>query len=400
MANRNDPTATTAAISADARTNGRPSVVTGPGSGSPVAVSASASDSADSPAAVAPASTATPPSSGHTGAAAAAERPWSAYQRMAGAGDFAAPALPGFAAGAPAPGLRFAVDELLARDLSRRGQIVQDAAQFPTERVRRSSRSSAGSSRCWSATTWRAVANSSVDTGSLLRTRPCAAYWRPTPSASCVNSFWRRSPQEHRAARRRRSRTPRRTPAASRPTINGRLAYSMASISSPPASTRASQFVVPRHFLGDVGAESGRIGEVEVELQQVPQPHRLGPERFQPVTFGAPGMCQRQLGDRGLQERVDDRVAVERRGVLVLRGDAPYRFAATVDTGDRMSVGQRVHRRPDTFGRAQPQRTVRHRSLLALQVIQRVLQRVVQLVERQRERRGWSTAAPTPARSR
>ena len=67
-ANRNDPTASTAAISPAARTNGSPSVVAGPGSGKPVAVSAPASESAPIPAAVQPASTATPISSGHTSA--------------------------------------------------------------------------------------------------------------------------------------------------------------------------------------------------------------------------------------------------------------------------------------------------------------------------------------------
>src|SRR5258707_5891528 len=67
-AQRKDPTASTAAISPAARTNGSPSVVAGPGSGSPVAVSASASDNAPIPAAVQPASTATPASSGHTSA--------------------------------------------------------------------------------------------------------------------------------------------------------------------------------------------------------------------------------------------------------------------------------------------------------------------------------------------
>src|ERR1700761_5330381 len=68
-AKRNDPTASTAAISPAARTNGRPSVVAGPGSGRPVAVNAPASDSAPIPAAVQPASTATPTSSGQTSAA-------------------------------------------------------------------------------------------------------------------------------------------------------------------------------------------------------------------------------------------------------------------------------------------------------------------------------------------
>src|SRR3954447_16076791 len=63
---RKDPVASTAAISPTARTNGRPKVVTAPGLGSPVAISASASDSAPRPAAVAPASSATPNSTGHT----------------------------------------------------------------------------------------------------------------------------------------------------------------------------------------------------------------------------------------------------------------------------------------------------------------------------------------------
>ena len=65
-ANMNPPTAVTAAISPTARTNGRPNVVTGPGSGRPVAVSASASARAPIPAAIAPASTATAVSIGHT----------------------------------------------------------------------------------------------------------------------------------------------------------------------------------------------------------------------------------------------------------------------------------------------------------------------------------------------
>src|SRR5262245_25581988 len=65
-ANRNDPTATTAAISPAARMNGSPYVVTGPGLGSPVAVNASLSASPPSPAATAPASTATPTSTGQT----------------------------------------------------------------------------------------------------------------------------------------------------------------------------------------------------------------------------------------------------------------------------------------------------------------------------------------------
>src|ERR1700745_2037252 len=71
-ANRNDPTASTAAISPAARTKGSPSVVAGPGSGKPVAVNAPASDSAPMPAAVQPARTATPISAGHTDARRAA----------------------------------------------------------------------------------------------------------------------------------------------------------------------------------------------------------------------------------------------------------------------------------------------------------------------------------------
>src|SRR4029078_10303368 len=63
----NEPTAMTAAISPVARKNGRPYVVTGPGSGSPVAVSTSVIDSAARPPATAPASTATPTSTGQTG---------------------------------------------------------------------------------------------------------------------------------------------------------------------------------------------------------------------------------------------------------------------------------------------------------------------------------------------
>lgn len=65
-ANMNDPAATTAAISPAARTNGSPYVVTGPGSGRPVAVSASASVNAARLAAVTPLSSATPTSTGHT----------------------------------------------------------------------------------------------------------------------------------------------------------------------------------------------------------------------------------------------------------------------------------------------------------------------------------------------
>ena len=146
--------------------------------------------------------------------------------------------------------------------------------------------------------------------------------------------------------------------------------------------------LVPRHLLGDVLAERRRVGEVEVELQQVAQPHRLGPEGLEPVTVGAGGVGERELDDRGLQEGVDQRVAVERGLVLVFGGDPPHRLAAAVDAGDRMAARQRIQCRPDAVGRAQPQRAVGHRRLLALQVVQRVLQGVVQLVERERHPAG------------
>ena len=95
-----------------------------------------------------------------------------------------------------------------------------------------------------------------------------------------------------------------------------------------------------------------RVGEVEVELQQVPQPHRLIPERLQPISLGARGVGERHLDDRGLQERVDDRVAVERRLVLLLGRDPPDRLSPTVDARDGVAVGQRVQRGPDAVGRA------------------------------------------------
>lgn len=59
--------------------------------------------------------------------------------------------------------------------------------------------------------------------------------------------------------------------------------------------------LVPGHLLGDVGPKRRGIREIEVELQQIPQPHRLGPERGDAVTFGVLGMGQRELDDRGLQ---------------------------------------------------------------------------------------------------
>src|SRR5947209_1045361 len=129
-ANRNDPTASTAAISPTARTNGRPSVVAGPGSGRPVAVKASASDSAPIPAAVQPANTATPISSGHTSA-----RRWAlgwaavmhpAYGR--------APPLRSWAVRSLVTGLGLARDELLARKPPDVVEVPDDVAQLAPER--------------------------------------------------------------------------------------------------------------------------------------------------------------------------------------------------------------------------------------------------------------------------
>ena len=131
-------------------------------------------------------------------------------------------------------------------------------------------------------------------------------------------------------------------------------------------------------------AERRGVREVEVELQQIAQPHRATPERLQPISVGAGGVDQRHVDDRGLHERVDHRVAVERRLVLLLGRDPPYRLASAVDAGDRVAVGQRVEGGANTVGRPQPQHAVGDRSLFALEVIQRILQRVVQLVERQR----------------
>ena len=61
-------------------------IVAGPGSGRPVAVSASASDSAPIPAAVHPASTATPTSSGHTSARRSTGAVWVASPIVSPAG--------------------------------------------------------------------------------------------------------------------------------------------------------------------------------------------------------------------------------------------------------------------------------------------------------------------------
>ena len=98
-------------------------------------------------------------------------------------------------------------------------------------------------------------------------------------------------------------------------------------------------------------AERGGIGEIEVELQQVPQPHRLTPERFQPISVSASRVGKGQFDDRRLEEHVDERVAVERRLMLILRGDAPDRLSAAVDTCDGVTVRQRVERGADPVGR-------------------------------------------------
>ncbi len=146
--------------------------------------------------------------------------------------------------------------------------------------------------------------------------------------------------------------------------------------------------VVPGHLFGDVVPERRRVREVEVELEQIAQPHRLVPEGLHAVAVDVLGVCQRQFDDGGLQKGMDHRVAVERRGVLVFGRDLPHRLPAAVDPSDGVPVGQRVHRRPHTVRRAQPQGTGRHRILFAFQVIQRVLQGVMQLAQGQRRAAG------------
>ena len=117
--------------------------MTGPGSGNPVAVNASASDSAANPAAVKPASSATPRSTGHT------------VVRRADAVTITRPAycpslrLP---AGGPPRG-DLPLDELLSRDHVQPVRVAEDPAQFPQNASRRSLRSGPGSRRCWSAAT-------------------------------------------------------------------------------------------------------------------------------------------------------------------------------------------------------------------------------------------------------
>src|SRR5271168_3945952 len=131
-ANRNEPTASTAAISPAARTNGRPSVVAGPGSGNPVAVSVSTSDSAPIPAAVQPASTATPVSSGHTSAR-VLPADWltvmsPGYELVPGEAP-----LPGLSGWTFLAGFVFAGDELVAGDALDVVEISQNCPQFPPE---------------------------------------------------------------------------------------------------------------------------------------------------------------------------------------------------------------------------------------------------------------------------
>ena len=69
-------------------------------------------------------------------------------------------------------------------------------------------------------------------------------------------------------------------------------------------------------------------------------------------------------------------------------GYLPHRFVATVDPGDRMAAGQRIDGGAHAFGGAQPKRTVGHRGLLALEMIQGVLQCVMQLLQGQRPAAG------------
>src|ERR1700756_2028413 len=128
-AKRNDPTASTAAISPAARTNGSPSVVAGPGSGRPVAVNASASESAPIPAAVQPASTATPLSSGHT----CARRLSIGRATTMHPGYWRAVGLSILAIQTPLARLDLAGDELIARDPLDVIEISDNVPQFSPE---------------------------------------------------------------------------------------------------------------------------------------------------------------------------------------------------------------------------------------------------------------------------
>src|ERR1700744_1042307 len=114
------------------RTNASPRVVAGPGLGSPVAVSASASDNTPMPAAVQPANTATPVSSGQTRSRVLAAD-WPTVIRPGYGRSPATPALPGLASGALLTRLELAGDELVARDFFDVAAIPQNRPQFPPE---------------------------------------------------------------------------------------------------------------------------------------------------------------------------------------------------------------------------------------------------------------------------
>ena len=105
---------------------------------------------------------------------------------------------------------------------------------------------------------------------------------------------------------------------------------------------------MPRHLFGQVLAECRGVGEVEVELQQIPQPHRLTPERFQPISVGTHSVGESQVDDRRLEERIDERIAVERRLMLVFGSDPPdgSRPPSTHVTGWRLDNASSAARTP------------------------------------------------------
>ena len=76
---------------------------------------------------------------------------------------------------------------------------------------------------------------------------------------------------------------------------------------------------VELELVGELGPEPLALREEELELEEVAEPHRLGPElvpEVEDVVLG--GAQQRELGDRAVHEEVRDRVAVvRRREVLV-----------------------------------------------------------------------------------
>ena len=152
--------------------------------------------------------------------------------------------------------------------------------------------------------------------------------------------------------------------------INGRLVCNIASISGPAGGV-AARFPVRdlRQHAHQVLTEGRRVGEVEVELQQIAQPHRLPPERFDPVTVDAVG-GQATVRNRTLQERVDDAVAVERGLVLVLFGDVPTPARGRCRSGSPGDRRQRVQRRAVPSS-VRSRRTLAHRNPVALEEIQR-----------------------------